>query len=206
MESLAAVRMKDAPASLAASGRFRNFRPENEQNTRASKVESDPVLEEMTRLFKMVYAWGSVDLNYCETAVRIRGLEYGSKDVENLSLALAELPYEESFSIRAGLFLSVLMNDSKEDDFVIHTAHMHLPPNFLGIFNTKVVSVDGPVGNGLGYKMRGGSITVRGDAMGEICELMSGGEVRIDGGYGGIDTRFIRSGTIYSKGELVFPK
>jgi formylmethanofuran dehydrogenase subunit C len=116
------------------------------------------------------------------------------------------------------------MNSSKEDKFVIHTAHIAQPIHLIGHRNTKNIIVNGNACNSVGYGMRGGSIIVKGDAgslIGSRMEdgtiavngnagvfigaRMSGGEIHIEGGHGSIADNIIH-GKIFHKGKLIVDK
>src|SRR5208283_402917 len=160
--------MRDKPTRLAASRMFGGLRPETERPVRTHKVESNPALECMKR------AWAMCDdihlPNYGEiySAMRrkIRKHQYSAKDVEDFSMVLAEFQGEENFSNKAGLFLSALINNCKEDGFLIHTVQLAKPIHSFGFRNTKNIAIDGDIGDVVGEEMVKGAITVKGNAGG----------------------------------------
>ena len=160
--------------------------------------------------------------SYERILARLEKTKHTAADVERFSIALAEFQEEEEFSAKAGIFLSALMNSGKDQDYAIHTAHLHMTPDFIGYQNTKNITVDGDVGDTagawmtggsititgnagitLGLGMRAGSITVNGDADYHIGRSMVGGEIRIEGGIGKIAAV---QGKIFHKGKLIVDK
>jgi formylmethanofuran dehydrogenase subunit C len=101
--------------------------------------------------------------------------------VEKISLALAEFQDEEDFESKAGLFLSALINNCPESEFVIHTRHLGVKIFYLGLYNTKDITIKGDVGDYLAYSMSGGRITVEGNAGYGAGNTMENGEIIIDG-------------------------
>jgi len=172
------------PTELAVSSRFGGFKPETDHLLRTQNVESSPVLEGMKK------AWvdckdlthGLWEIRHHSTLDRIKNLEYPAIDVETFSIALAEFQDEKKFSDRAGLFLSALINNCKDDGFVIHTSHLAEPIDGLGYHNAKSITVDGNAGDNLGTEMEGGTIFVNGNAGRWVGARMEDGTVTI-GGY-----------------------
>ena len=223
--SLASVRIDRVPLVVAVSGRFGKYRPEEERDVRKVAVEKDQVLEQLKA------AWKRYDCDVCKflpkelyqiALKQVKGLVYSAKDVEKFSLALAEFQDEEWFSLKAGYFLSALINNGRESEYTIHTRHLGQKIDELGHGNTKNITVNGDVGRTVGHEMKGGTIHVEGDMDGNagwameggtiILEgnagpavrwLMAGGEIHLNGGYKSI-SKDPDGGKIYHKGKLIW--
>jgi hypothetical protein len=181
MGDLAAVMGSRADAhSLAVSKRFGRYKDEEEKAVRSSKVVEDRVLGQLKE------AWMKVHLGdelgpACLRA--IKGIQYSAKDVEKFSVALVEFQDEVDFATKAGVFLSALVDSCRESEFIIRTRHLYGKIHFLGLHNTKNITIDGDAGHNLGLCMNGGRITVEGTG-GWAGRSMENGEIVINGGTG----------------------
>ncbi|NYZ74497.1 hypothetical protein H0O00_05110 [Candidatus Micrarchaeota archaeon] len=209
---------------LAMANRFNRYKPETEKAVRKVEVVEDETLRQLKK------AWGTFKYDntdpdfYNKAANVVKKLDYSASDVENFSLALAEFQDEGGFQSKAGVFLSALTNNGKDSDYVIHTAHLEVPVNLIGCFNTKNIVVNGDVGKAVGSGMKngtitvngnagsaagigmlGGSITVEGNAADAFGWYMQGGEIHIQGEIGKI-ANDIDHGKIYHKGKLIVNK
>jgi formylmethanofuran dehydrogenase subunit C len=66
------------------------------------------------------------------------------------------------------------------------------------------VTVQGDAGNEVGEFMHGGIIIVKGNAGSHVGLMMRGGEIHLEGDYGGIG--YVEHGKIYHKGKLIVDK
>jgi formylmethanofuran dehydrogenase subunit C len=170
-------------ARLSVSKRFGRFKDEDEKAVRAPHVVEDETLKQLKE------AWNKAHLEVLENEGRcyssclfaIKGIQYTAKDVEKFSIALAEFQDMEIFYVKAGYFLSALINNCPDSDFVIHTKHLDEKINCLGLFNTKNITIAGDAGDCLGFWMTGGKITVEGNAGEGAGKEMKNGEIVIDG-------------------------
>jgi formylmethanofuran dehydrogenase subunit C len=140
-------------------------------------------------------------------------------DVEAFCVMLPEFQGEKNFSFKAGLFLSALINSSKESRFIVHTRHLAEPIDVLGYKNTKDIVVNGNAGHGIGImmesgtivvngnvgeclgdRMSGGSITVNGDSGIYTGDRMEGGELRVNGSIDDLSPLF-RGGNVFENGR-----
>ncbi|NYZ74440.1 hypothetical protein H0O00_04825 [Candidatus Micrarchaeota archaeon] len=191
----------DAPV-LAMANRFQIHAPETEKAVRKVEVVEDETLEKMKKAWKKCnynYDWSKYYSKMLEIAKRLR---YSAKDVENFSLALVEFQGEKRFSEKAGLFLSALINNSKDTVFVIHTAHFAESINHIGYLNTKNITVEGNAGDYVGGLMTSGTITVEGDAGKKIGWLMKRGIITVKGDAGECVGSGMKDGKIYVNGEI----
>ncbi len=184
---------------VAASSRFGPFKPESEQKIRMHEVESNKAIVEMKRVWRGTSISIKRD-NYPQLSGKIKELEYSAKDVEAFSLALAEFQGEENFSKKAGLFLSVLINNGQENEFIIHTAHLSEPVQFIGNGNTKNIIVKGDTGNCVGHMMESGAIIVEGNS-GDMAGMeMTGGAITVMGNAGKDIGNRMKGGTMIVEG------
>jgi len=209
----AALRVvREKPAIMAASSKFKGFGTEPLHEIRKMIVGSSPILEKLQK------AWEACDLIYEIPEKRLNMKEYhedidfnatahsnpvfspeksydaisqrkdlrgiSGKDIQAFSIALERFQGEEKFSTKAGLFLSALINNSRDVDVVIHTAHLTEQIGWLGYHNTKNIIVEGDIGDSLGSSMESGSITVDGSAGDFLGSWMKGGSITVKGDAG----------------------
>ena len=152
-------------------------------------------------------------------------LSVTSKNIETFSLLFPNLDpnYYERY---LGRFLSLCINRCEDAKITIHTAHLEISPDCLGMYNAgKYIVVRGNAAHSLGSEMSGGTVEVTGDVIGILCGLnMTGGEIIVRGDikigcigtgmkggrihvYGEMDTgsiQAIRGAKIYHKNRLIF--
>ncbi|NYZ74439.1 hypothetical protein H0O00_04820 [Candidatus Micrarchaeota archaeon] len=216
---------------LAVANRFQRYKPEEEKAVRKVDVKEDEVLNRLKDTFRTLKYGKEPDGTYTTfednrklAAGLAAQLGYTAADVERFSVALVEFQDMRDFSRKAGMFLSVLINEGKDSDYTVQTAHLE-KPNDVGSENTKnitvngnagdytghnmkggTITVNGNAGNYLGYEMGNGSITVNGNAGDEIGRVMSGGTITVNGDAGDhvgcdIQDRYPTTGTIVVKGN-----
>lgn len=176
------VRRRDI-SRAAASKRFGRYKTEKEKTVRKADIKKDEVLKKFRAAWGVYSRENSITFEgYYELAVLVvKELQYSSRDVERFSIALTEFQDEERFSERAGAFLSALINNGKDRDYLIHTGQLDKPVERLGYRNTKNITINGDVGAQLGAHMREGSIIVEGDARNFVGLTMEGGSITVDG-------------------------
>ena len=120
------------PALTAVSSVFGRYKPEERHEIRQADVEGGETRRQLGEAWKN-YKWdGNLDARWVEVCDLVRNLICSAKDVENFSIALAEFQDEKDFSEKAGLFLSALINNGKDNDYIIHTKHLEKKINFIG--------------------------------------------------------------------------
>ncbi|NYZ74132.1 hypothetical protein H0O00_03240 [Candidatus Micrarchaeota archaeon] len=211
-------------SALAMANRFQRYTPETEYRTVPLEVKEDETLKRLKEAWKACSHTGNPEKDYPKMLKIVKKLEYSAKDVENFNIALAGFQSEKMCSSKAGLFLSALINNCKDSDFVIHTNHLVESISYLGFKNTKNITVKGNTGDVVGINMKGGTITVKGNAgkeggwgmkggtitvEGDAGELvgfgMEGGSIRLEGKYVHIAEN-IKHGSIFHKGKLIVDK
>jgi hypothetical protein len=126
----------------------------------------------------------SLEGEYQSCLKTVKGIRYTANDVEKFSLALAEFQNEEDFDWKAGVFLSALINNCPDSDFVIYTKHLDGRIDDLGYSNTKNITINGDARDNLGCCMAGGKITVKGNSGAYAGTSMENGEIVINGDSG----------------------
>lgn len=209
---------------------FSRYNPEIQQPVRQVEVKEDETLRQLKEAWRSitfdVFYIGSVYPKFYDKVFNaVKNIHYSARDVENFSIALAEFQDEEGFVDKSGYFLSALINNSSDSDFVVHTAHLQYKVNFLGYENTKNITIEGDVGrflgnqiisgnisiNGntgrwVGAEMRGGNIRVKGNTgLYPGCN-MKGGEIHIEGTIKGFVPTHSKGGKIYEREVLIYPK
>lgn len=173
--------------ALRANDPFGKYKPETQQPVRKLKVQGDETLRELKKVFKRFLRKKIKETQergfFTEQDVAkemIRGIFYTAEDVEKFSLALAEFQDKKDFAEKAGRFLSVLINEGKDSDYIVHTRHLeHI--SYIGIKNTKNITIEGHSGYAAAYGMSGGRIIVNGDVELDAGEFLSGGELILNG-------------------------
>ncbi|MDD5172000.1 MAG: hypothetical protein PHF60_03100 [Candidatus ainarchaeum sp.] len=181
-----AIRKEGArvPALAMLGKGFKGYKPEKEQPVREVEVVETEALKQLRD------AWGRYESKADHYAYGyahgvVMGLSYSASDVEKFSLVLAEFQDENDFSEKAGMFLSALINNCNDKEFVIHTTHLAEPISYLGYGNERI-------------------ITVKGNAGGDVGAYMQGGEIHIEGKL--VSTGFDIHGKIFLNGELIIDK
>jgi len=141
-------------SALAIDNRFGRYGPEETHPTRAVQVNRDKAMDGLAELYRKLPPTKLYPL--------LKNHGYSAAEVERFSLAIELFRAESDFRDKAGHFLSALINTGKDADYVVHTAHMDAPINFLGTYNTKKILVKGNAGDHLGDHMQCGEIIVDG--------------------------------------------
>jgi len=138
---------------------------------------------------------------YLQALDLAKNLMYSSKDVEKSSIILAEFQDEEWFFVKAGLFLSALINNGKEENYTVHTRHLQCSFRNLGYRNRKNIVVEGDANVGAGECMEDGSIIVKGSSDGDVGRNMKGGNITIEGDAKDHVGNLLKGGVIVVKGD-----
>ena len=135
-----AVVSKPEAGCLAAAKQFGRYKREPKQDVRTQKIKEDQTLLQLKQAWKKFKLTSRFrdDQVYDDVLSIVKGLKYSAKDVERFSIALAEFQEEQDFETKAGYFLSALMNNGIDMDYIIHTAHLPLI-NYLGYKNQKSI-------------------------------------------------------------------
>lgn len=197
------VGRKNAPAIVAASRIFGKYGHQPLHDTRAHEVEINSAVQGMRAAWAMC---GDMKLEYSgkmhsKMLKRIEKLRYSAKDIECFSVVLSEFQGELIFSRKVGIFLSALINNCKEEEFIIHTAHLDEPIDCIGYGNRKKIIVEGDTWINLGREMDAGEIIVNGDADDSVGHSMRGGSIIVNGNAGDTIGYDMAGGSILVKGN-----
>ncbi len=141
------------------------------------------------------------DYDFCSNL--IKGMNYSAMDVRNFSVLFKV--YENSdFFYWSGIFISALINTSKEKDFEIFTAHLSEEISHLGVHNKKNLTIMGDAGDFTGDNQERGRIIVKGSVGSNLGSHSKNGEIYVDGSIGNIDSSC--KAKIYYKGELLWSR
>lgn len=189
---------------------FGKYKKEIPSEVRRVQVREDKTLQQLAdawgKLEGSGMLWFSIipgpyDKGYFQALRLIRKIDYTAEDVEKFSIALADFQDEAKFAQKAGRFLSALINNCSEKEFVIHTGHLTMPIDNLGYLNRKNITVEGSVGISVGSNMIKGIITVNGDAGTNTAFRMKGGEIIIRDDAGNGIGGAARGGIVEVQGE-----
>jgi hypothetical protein len=163
---------------------------------------------------------------YSSALRMIRDLDYDVDDIEELCMELdkgGKIPY--LISGPAGIYISALCNNAKEDTIRLKLHEFKRTYHFLGyrLPEGKTLILEGDVGDFIGAGLSGGRLVVEGSTgnwagagmmKGELYitehagqntgEWMRGGEIHCDGRIRGIG-KTIFGGRIYQRGKLIMP-
>jgi hypothetical protein len=200
------------PLVLAVNRIFGRYRSEESHDVRNAKVKSDLALEELNKLYREIdrtYLFHSGypvpnDFAYERVNNSMKNRKYSAADLELFSISLTEFQDEDHFSAIAGLMLSALINNGKDTDYVIYTAHLNVPIDFLGYQNTKNIIVEGNVDSWVGNRMNCGTILVKGNAKDEIGYAMNNGILTVEGNAGNSVGKNLKGGSLIVKGSVSY--
>ena len=138
--------------------------------------------------------------NYNRALSLIKGIDYAAVDVGIFSIILAEFQDEKSFSKKTGIFLSALINNGADTDYVVNTLHLRVEIGYIGLHNTKNIVINGNSGGGVGFGMQRGKILVNRHGGDEVGEAMEGGVIIVNGNVGRAAGIFMKNGRIVING------
>jgi hypothetical protein len=191
--------------SASTTKRFMGFAPETDRPVRECEVRPNPFLEKMKNAWDAHRAYITNPVNRRDdyswlVGNGIENLGNSAEDVETFSILLEGFQAGKNFPYKAGLFLSALINSSKDTEFVIHTAHLR-PIDYLGYRNTKNITVDGDIGNWVGAEMESGAITVKGCTGKHVGDFMGDGKIIVEGNAHGFVGQNMKKGSILVMGD-----
>ena len=177
-------------ARTSASDLFDRYKKEKPHPVRKQDIKENKALEALKEAWQSFKYFSDdddfdleIDHNYTE-ATKLTRISYTSHDIQLFVISLAEFQDEEHFGLKAGIFLSAVINNGRGSSYMIDVNHLSEKINYLGYLNNKIIKVLGDVDISLGQAMRAGSIVLEGNA-GDFtgCD-MSGGNLVIKGNTG----------------------
>ncbi|MBS3094012.1 hypothetical protein J4456_05540 [Candidatus Pacearchaeota archaeon] len=197
---------------------FNKLGKENKEEIKNPEIKDNSILEYLVKNYKL-YIEQATDF---EKARRIQHFlkinPVKSNEIEELSLILGKYQRLNNFNL-SGYFLSKLINESNDEDFVIHTNYLeklidcigyknikNLTINgnagdWVGYKNIKNLTINGNAGDWVGYEMENGRIEVNGNAGGWVGEQMKNGNITINGNVGDLVGYGMEDGEIHINGE-----
>jgi len=154
--------------------------------------KSDEIYESMNDSIKF----------YNRCLASIQNLSYDSKTVEDFSLIMPYLYNDDVDRIAIGYFLSGLMNNCKDKDFLLKVGDSGI--HEIGYkFAGRNLEIFGDVFSSLGSHMRYGNITLHGNAEGSGAgEYMKRGNIVIHGNSDGQEGARAKGGIITINGDV----
>ncbi len=181
-----------SPVVLLDKRVFGRLKPETVQEERKPLAVTEssslkPLIELWNKHELMLgdEAW-NYDEYYEKLSKELKDISYTAKEVEIFcAIQLIVLREEKSsgspFRLKAGIFLSALVNNGKDEDYKLQLSQLDEPLKYLGFQNQKNITIIGTVGHGCADHMKCGNIVVFGDVEGELGHFMKGGTVLIKG-------------------------
>ena len=177
-------------SKAAADSRFDKYKREKPHPVRKPDIKENKALKALKEAWQSFKYFSDdddfeleIDHNYTE-ATKLTRISYTPYDIQLFVISLAEFQDEEHFSLKAGIFLSALINNGRGSSYIIDVTHLSEKISYLGYLNNKTIKVVGNVDISLGEAMRTCSIVLEGNA-GDFtgCD-MSGGNLVIKGNAG----------------------
>lgn len=217
-----------AVSRTSASKKFGKYKKEEEKAVRKPEVKEDRILKQLKRAWKnfkfpekkcfdegffgedghQIAEYLFTELLYSKAESCIKKVKYSPLDVEKFSLALWDFQQEPNFASKAGIFLSAMINNGQDTEYIIHTNHLSKMLDLIGFRNSKNIIVNGNVGRRAGCLMRDGSFIVKGNAGNVLGDGMVGGRIVINGdaeaivGDNLVDGEIVVEGNIRSLGRI----
>jgi len=105
---------------------------------------------------------------------------------------------EEKYSEQIGLYVSALINHSRDNEFNLFTRHIQGEIDNIGYLNNgKKITIEGSVGDYIGESMVDGEITVKGNVSDHLGLRMNGGKIKVNGIAKQRAGQWMRDGEIY---------
>ena len=191
MIARAEARVRSIPVITRANSRFDRYRTEPSHEVRRTDVKEDKTLAQLKEAFRNFNfetkgkekSDKDIAFNYEKALLLVKTLNYNARDIENFGIAILEFRDYPEFGFCAGIFLSALINNGSERDYVINTKAFgdHVEIHCFGFRNTKNIIVNGGLGVSIGDFMESGSIVINGNAGISIGQQMKDGIITING-------------------------
>ena len=183
---------------------LRGIGKQEERTDSKIKVEVNPILEQLVEIYE---GWLKEQSqvcygNDCKLSMdKTKGLGYSSRDITSLCLRLKIYESHKYFD-DSGVFLSALINNCNDAEFLLITLHLNKKLNFIGYKNTKKIIVKGCTQNWAGLEMSGGIIIVEENTKDFTGNYMSDGNIIIKGKTGENTGSYMTGGVIRVAGKI----
>ncbi|MFH0860823.1 MAG: hypothetical protein V1921_06445 [Candidatus Altiarchaeota archaeon] len=144
----------------------------------------------------------SHDLNYYTRVLgATKNLNVRQEQLNAIIAGLENYSESENWSAKAGLFLTALIQNSKQKEFEIK---MERGPAFLGFMlgRGKTITLKGDAGGRTGMSLAGGTLNIEGDVGMYTGQLMDAGVINVTGNAGNYTGVGMRNGTIKIGGDV----
>ncbi len=198
------------PATTKFDNPFSRFRPETVQEERKPLGVTESETFKRLRIAWRDYSYSKDDGNELslsswnyrrakEAIDHALGLEMPAptaEDVARFCIILKEFEKEDTFAIKAGLFLSALIEMSNGEQFAINVSHLDAKLIYFGYQNIKKVHVIGNLGRH--------TADSHGEQVldGPTVKLFPDAEFIVDGNVGISAARFMRAGRVVINGTV----
>ena len=141
---------------------------------------------------------------YSHFSTLLSPLRFSAKDIKAFCFAiLPKYQEERDFSGLAGVFLSVAINQSHDQKFFVPVSHLACSLDYVGYQNIKRVTLDGNAGKYAGDRMSSGFLKITGDVGEGIGYNLYGGRITVCGNARTLgDSHEQHGGLIFIKGTL----
>lgn len=113
---------------------------------------------------------------------RLDGIKFSQNELQEFLFAIKDFEEERNF-VCCGMFISALINAMPILDVDINLSHLDSSIHFIGMCNTKNLTINGNVGCGSGRGMLGGRITINGTASFTDPALLESGKIIVRDGH-----------------------
>jgi hypothetical protein len=185
----------------------------------------EKLLEEEAKELVWMVQYNTIIKAYEVAEKHVKEIDYTAEDIEDFCFALEntqKIPY--LIPGPAGLYISALCNDAKEDEIVLKLSELKTEINLVGfrLPKGKRLVIEGDAGDFTGIGLEGGELVVEGNTKnwtgagmrsGKILvkkniglhtgEWMMGGEIYVGGRIRGLGN--IVEGKIFERDKLVYP-
>lgn len=205
------------PSETDARKKFDRFKREPPKQIRGIHVEGNEAIEQIAEAVRKVdrfirgefkyTAPDLIDRTCMKASEVIAGIEYDADDIEGFTFTMHDRDTERLpfFGPATGHVISALINNGRDQDYIVHTEFLTRVIQMVGYRNTKNITIEGGC-DYVGWKMSAGRIIVNGNAMNGVGRFMRGGEIYIEGAYNNIIGEDMIGGKIFHNGRLVIGK
>ena len=174
-----------APFPMSHLALLEMFKPQESQGVaRKQKTSANPRVKEIEKAFKKSLKGLRPDDSFLESGPKLveaaKPLKCSPDEILEFSIRLSGSTDELALH-NAGLFLSALINNSKDRKFAIQAHGALKPIPYIGYCNKKEVIVHGDAGTGTCTFMVRGKVTINGDVGLWLGDTMTSGKIFVNG-------------------------
>lgn len=197
-------KVKRAADSTHTSGRFPRYSLQAEEPIRhissAESAEARALLEAWETYSSAGFTYEE-DREYATAQMLASSIRTPSELIERFSLFLADYSLVPFFIMKAGFFLSALVNESGDDLHMLRTSNLPKGLDYMGYRNRKEIIVDGDVGDFAGAEMLRGEMMIHGNAGMSLGERIGGGDIIVTGDTANLSGCMMKGGSLIIQGN-----